>query len=77
MHKYRLATLINILGANSPWSGWSMSVMDLTRPLTGQCQYRGRMAQACLWFITIPSPGHFYGSLVNLNPQRRYCRNRR
>ena len=21
---------------------------DLTRPLTGQCQYRGRMAQACL-----------------------------
>ena len=47
-----------------------MPVVDLTRPLTGQCQYRGRMAQACLWFITIPSPGHIYGSLVNLNPQR-------
>lgn len=37
-----------------------MPVMDLTRPLTGQCQYRGRMAQACLWFITIPSPGHIF-----------------
>ena len=37
---------------------------DLTRPLTGQCQNRGRMAQACLWFITIPSPVIFMEALL-------------
>lgn len=41
-----------------------MPAMDLTRPLTGQCQYRGRMAQACLWFITIPSPVIFMEALL-------------